>query len=203
MEHIISHKRDLNNPQMGNIFNQNTTMEKTIPIENILAENINLLMLNREEINTIDKLAKKSGIGKGTIERIKKAQVSTTVRTVEALADAVGLLPTELITKLDPFGRKIAGQLHDCKEIDQVIKIMEGLDEAGKLKCLIAAMDAAKTHLAWLNSLPKPAEENHLDIIRREAAINMEQLNEHLEKVNDARKNALLENIPAVKGKIR
>ena len=76
---------------MGNIFNQNTLMENQSKIVRIVAENVTRLMSQSLTLNTIAAVAAKSGMGTGTVDRIKKGQVSTTIDRIELLADAFGV----------------------------------------------------------------------------------------------------------------
>lgn len=77
---------------------QSVGMMKNMPLEQILATNIAALMARTVGLDTIEKLALRSGVGRGTVDRIKKHEVSTKLETVEKLADAFGLPPLTLLT---------------------------------------------------------------------------------------------------------
>lgn len=68
-----------------------------MPLEQILAKNVTALMQRTPDLETIDKLSARSGVGRGTVDRIKKGEVSTKVETVEKLAIAFGVAPVQLL----------------------------------------------------------------------------------------------------------
>lgn len=71
-------------------------MEKPT-IESVLAANLNALMASDESLNTVEKLAKRSGVGTGTIDRLRRAEVSARLHTVAAIAKAFQLAPWQLL----------------------------------------------------------------------------------------------------------
>jgi transcriptional regulator with XRE-family HTH domain len=95
----ISHVWDLYNPQMGLYLRQSAIMRKTMSLEQILAKNLTALMARMPDVETIDKLSSRSGVGRGTVDRIKKGEVSTKIETVEKLAAALGVEPVQLLTE--------------------------------------------------------------------------------------------------------
>lgn len=105
----ITHIWDLINPQMGRDFVHSPGMKKKMPLEQILAENLSALMASNVGLNTIDKLAKRSGVGRGTIDRVKKGEVSTKLETVEKLAEAFGVPVVALLTQYEEPGLLQAG----------------------------------------------------------------------------------------------
>ena len=71
--------------------------------EDVLAKNLNALMLARADLASNERLAAKSGIGSSTIDRVRKATVATSIDTVADIARAFGLPTwTLLIDELDP-----------------------------------------------------------------------------------------------------
>lgn len=72
-------------------------MPKIKQLEKILSQNLTKLMAGHVQLNTIDAVAKRSGVGRGTVDRVKKAEVSTSLENVEKLADAFGVEPTTLL----------------------------------------------------------------------------------------------------------
>jgi len=55
-------------------------------------------MENSQNLRTVDQVAKRSGVGRGTVDRVKKAEVSTTIDKIEALAEAFGVSPAALLS---------------------------------------------------------------------------------------------------------
>lgn len=94
---IVTHIWDNINPQMGNALRQSNVM-KTGRLITLLAANLTRLMEGSQGLRTIDQVAKRSGIGRGTVDRVKKGEVSTTIDKVEALADAFGVSPAALLS---------------------------------------------------------------------------------------------------------
>lgn len=101
----ITHLWDIRNPHMGCILRQSSAMKKTMKLEEILAQNLTRLMATTTGVDTIDKVSAKSGVGRGTVDRVKKAEVSTKIETVEALASAFGVTPIDLLTSQDAIAK--------------------------------------------------------------------------------------------------
>lgn len=93
----LTHKWDIYNPHVGNTLRQSNVM-KTGRLITLLAANLTRLMEGSQGLRTIDQVAKRSGIGRGTVDRVKKGEVSTTLDKVEALADAFGVSPAALLS---------------------------------------------------------------------------------------------------------
>lgn len=55
-------------------------------------------MATHVELSTIDKVAKRSGVGRGTVDRIRKAEVSTSLDNVGKLAEAFDVESTSLLS---------------------------------------------------------------------------------------------------------
>lgn len=66
-------------------------------LDRILAKNVNELMKSSRDLNSNPKLASRARLGLGTIQRIRNAETSARVITIEALADAFGVNPTRLL----------------------------------------------------------------------------------------------------------
>lgn len=71
----------------------------TMKLEAILARNLTDLMSKTSGLDTIDKVAIRSGVGRGTVDRVRKAEVSTKIETVEMLAAAFGVSPLRLLSE--------------------------------------------------------------------------------------------------------
>ncbi|HEX8612183.1 MAG TPA: helix-turn-helix transcriptional regulator [Telluria sp.] len=63
----------------------------------ILAKNLSTLMAITG-LDTDDKVARRSGVGRGTVDRLRKAEVSARLETVEALAKGFGISGIYLLT---------------------------------------------------------------------------------------------------------
>jgi hypothetical protein len=63
----------------------------------ILAANLRALMAAHPELDTLPKLTARSGVTNGTLDRIRRAVVSTRVDELEKLGRAFGLEPWELL----------------------------------------------------------------------------------------------------------
>ena len=131
---------------MGNIFNQNTVMENQTKIVRIVAENVTRLMSQSLTLNTIAAVAAKAGIGTGTVDRIKKGQMSTTIDKIEQLANAFGVSAGAIMSK--------GGVSEDAdlyyKETKEIIYIMQNTDNRGREKILSKAEDELLLHKAFL-----------------------------------------------------
>jgi transcriptional regulator with XRE-family HTH domain len=69
-----------------------------------LAANLNKLMAANLSLNSNPKLAKRSGLGLGTIARTRNADVSVNLDTLDSLATCFDLQPWQLLVpKLDPL----------------------------------------------------------------------------------------------------
>ncbi|PUA19608.1 S24 family peptidase [Glaciimonas sp. PCH181] len=93
----ITHLWDINNPHTGFYLRQSNAM-KNRKLINVLATNLTRLMEGSQGLRTIDQLSKKSGVGRGTVDRVKKGEVSTTLDKVEAIADAFGVSAASLLS---------------------------------------------------------------------------------------------------------
>lgn len=67
-------------------------------LEAILAQNLTTLMAEKPGLDTVEKVAVRAGVGRGTVDRLKKAEVSAKLETVELLAAAFGVPPVQLLT---------------------------------------------------------------------------------------------------------
>ncbi|MFZ6724687.1 helix-turn-helix domain-containing protein [Undibacterium sp. MH2W] len=112
-------------------------MENKQLIGEILAENLSQLMATSSTLNTYAKVAKRSGIGKGTVERISKYQVSTSISNLEALAEAFNVSVASLITK-----GAITEKPTYHPEIEAVVSLMLKTDDHGKVRVRYAVEDA-------------------------------------------------------------
>ena len=63
----------------------------------ILAANLRALMATHPELDTLPKLTARSGVTNGTLDRIRRAVVSTRVDELDKLGRAFGLEPWELL----------------------------------------------------------------------------------------------------------
>lgn len=71
----------------------------------ILAANLKLLMAQHPELDTLPKLTAASGVSNGTLDRIRRARVSTRVDELGKLGQAFGLEPWRLLRPMLPAAR--------------------------------------------------------------------------------------------------
>lgn len=97
-------------------------MENFQSIRQVIAENVIRLMDGDEPTETLDKLAAKANLGRGTIDRLKKGAVSTTVGTVEAIAKVYKIQPWQLLCRdlgksiiLEPEEENLLALRRTCK----------------------------------------------------------------------------------------
>ena len=82
----------------------------------ILAANLRALMAARPDLDTLPKITARSGVTNGTLDRIRRAVVSTRVDELEKLGKAFGVEPWELLrphgpTALSPLALLLAEHL--------------------------------------------------------------------------------------------
>jgi transcriptional regulator with XRE-family HTH domain len=82
----------------------------------ILAANLRALMAARPDLDTLPKITARSGVTNGTLDRIRRAVVSTRVDELEKLGKAFGLEPWELLrpqghAALSPLALQLAAHL--------------------------------------------------------------------------------------------
>jgi transcriptional regulator with XRE-family HTH domain len=94
---IKSHIRDFGKRNM--IPNMGRTLWHALgmPPRQVLAENLKLLMAQHADLGTLAKLTIRSGISNGTLDRIRRAEVATTVDVLERLGAVFGIEPWELL----------------------------------------------------------------------------------------------------------
>lgn len=113
----------------------------------ILAKNLSTLMAITD-LNTDEKVAHRSGVGRGTVDRLRKAEVSAKLETVEALAKGFGISAIYLLT--DPFKME-AGVEHmtvrqrewlallDCLGSEDVTEFGDAIRKRQKRNALLLA----------------------------------------------------------------
>jgi transcriptional regulator with XRE-family HTH domain len=82
----------------------------------ILASNLRALMATRPDLDTLPKITAACGVSNGTLDRIRRAVVSTRVDELERLGRAFGVEPWELLrpqaqATLSPLAMQLAAQL--------------------------------------------------------------------------------------------
>ena len=68
----------------------------------ILANNLRALMASRPDLDTLPKITACCGVSNGTLDRIRRAVVSTRVDELERLGKAFGIEPWELLRPQGP-----------------------------------------------------------------------------------------------------
>jgi transcriptional regulator with XRE-family HTH domain len=117
----------------------------------ILAANLRAFMAARPELNTLPKITARSGVTNGTLDRIRRAAVSTRIDELGRLAAAFGVEPWELLrpgcaTEPSPLGLLLAAHL------DRAAR-----DEATHTAAYAAARAAIDALTTSADSPPAPA----------------------------------------------
>ncbi|MGU7780436.1 helix-turn-helix domain-containing protein [Burkholderia sp. PU8-34] len=68
------------------------------PLRKILARNVRRHMETHEQVRTQVKLAKAAGLAQSSIARVLKGEIDTQLYVIEALADAIGVTASALLT---------------------------------------------------------------------------------------------------------
>lgn len=97
-----------------------------VPMEwetNVVSRKLNKLMERSPSLNTLEKVAKASGLGYGTVRRAKNGEGNSTLKTLQALADAFRVRLDEITrdddvlppsTEPTPVQRIDSDYLYDC-----------------------------------------------------------------------------------------
>ena len=142
VKRTVIHILTKHNPHMDYFLRKNTQMNKKTTLSKILSTNLHVLM-QKEGLDTLAKLAQKAGIGSGTIHRVKNGEGSTTIATVESIAEAFNIAATELLSvDMVVKGSSLSPATQDF------IGLMESTDVRGQSKILNAAQDAYELHQA-------------------------------------------------------
>ena len=89
-------------PPKGFISHDNGTMQKP-KIEQVFAANLNRLMESDHNLNTVKKLANSAKVATGTIDRLRRGEVSARLDSLNAIAGAFDLSAWQLLVPgLDP-----------------------------------------------------------------------------------------------------
>lgn len=124
----------------------------------ILAANLRAMMAAHPELNTLPKITAASGVSNGTLDRIRRAVVSTRVDELERIGRAFGLEAWELLlpqgpAALSPLALRLAAHL------DRRAK-----DEAAHTAAYVAAM-AVIDALADKAAAPEPGRAKHKPMV--------------------------------------
>lgn len=105
-------------------------------------------MSNHPTLKTIDKVASRSGIGNGTVDRILKHEVSTSIVKVQALAEIFHVSVGSLLST-----DGVLQQSAIYEETVSAIEIMQSLDERGRQRVMLAMSDAVDLHKAHMRKI--------------------------------------------------
>lgn len=78
--------------------------QKNMRPRDILSANLRALMAVRPDLNTLPKITARSGVSNGTLDRIRRAAVSTRVDELEKLGSAFGVDAWQLLRPLGHAG---------------------------------------------------------------------------------------------------
>jgi len=132
-------------------------MKNKTDLNSVLADNLARLMQSHEHLRTLSKVSEFTGLSTATIDRIKKATVSTSLENLTALANAFNVSVTSLITK----DMEVVDAFCTTDDIFIVVNAMKGIDGNGQTKMRMAALEACelhKLHLARLRQSGSPPQ---------------------------------------------
>lgn len=120
-----------------------------------IATNLTAWMDASTDHDTIDKVAAKSGVGFGTVRRIKKGEGNPTVTNIDDIAKVFGkgaadllkvesYAPTQTVSHL-AIQESATGYTHPDPLIARMVALMESTDDAGRGIILGAAHTALST----------------------------------------------------------
>jgi len=121
----------------------------------ILSANLRALMASRPELDTLPKITARSGVTNGTLDRIRRAVVSTRVDELARLGKAFGVEPWELVrphghSELSPLALLLATHL-DRSAPDEATHTAAFAAATAAIDALAARSD--------LQPAPEPARE--------------------------------------------
>jgi transcriptional regulator with XRE-family HTH domain len=122
----------------------------------ILAANLRALMATHPDLDTLPKITARSGVTNGTLDRIRRAVVSTRVDELEKLGRAFGIEPWELLrphghTAPSPLGLMLATHLDRAAADEKA--------HTAAFAAAIAVIDALTSRSNQGTAEPEPAAE--------------------------------------------
>lgn len=122
----------------------------------ILAANLRAMMLSCPELGTLPKITARSGVSNGTLDRIRRAAVSTRIDELENLAGAFGVEAWEMLRPHgpgdpSPLGLMLASHLDRCA--------LDGDMHRAAFAAAMATIDALVDATPGSLPAPEPAPE--------------------------------------------
>ena len=119
----------------------------------ILSNNLRALMASRPDLDTLPKITARSGVTNGTLDRIRRAVVSTRVDELARLGKAFGIEPWELLrpqgpAQPSPLAMSLAAHL-DRSAVDEA-------SHTAAFAAATAVIDALAAEPA-ISPMPEPA----------------------------------------------
>jgi transcriptional regulator with XRE-family HTH domain len=111
-------------------------MGKMPSIREIAAHNLGELMAKDDSARTLEKLALKSGVGKSTIDRMKKGQVGVSLDTLEAVAQVFKIEAWQLIHP----------HMGNDSFENELLTMLKGVDADGRRSLVRIALGLSKTN---------------------------------------------------------
>jgi transcriptional regulator with XRE-family HTH domain len=129
----------------------------------ILAMNLRALMAARPDLDTLPKITARSGVSNGTLDRIRRAVVSTRVDELEKLGRAFGVESWELLrphghAKLSPLALLLAAHL-DRTAQDGPVHMAAFAAATAVIDALAARPDSPAAPVPAREAKPAPALE--------------------------------------------
>lgn len=116
----------------------------------VIAANLTAWMAATPALDTLKKIAAKSGVGFGTVQRAKNGDGNITVEKLTAIAAAFGRQPAELL--VDP-GPAMAGEVLELRpktqreeRIEQINALLTQTNDFGVVAVLEKAKDVARDY---------------------------------------------------------
>ncbi|MBC7490074.1 MAG: helix-turn-helix transcriptional regulator [Glaciimonas sp.] len=99
-------------------------VNKSTDLKAVLAANLTALMQRHTTLNTVAEVATRSGVGRGTVDRVKKAEVATSIDVIEKLAEAFNVTPMYLLSHQSEISAPAQAPPPNALEPDELIRMV-------------------------------------------------------------------------------
>lgn len=167
----------LTEPQTVCKFDDNPDMDSKI--KSVLANNLALLMASSHKYATNNKLAAATGLGLGTINRIRNQESAASIETIDTIAGKFGISASQLIDenlfnpKSDTDGASVFSLVSEPLP-EWLLPLIEAAKDANLRGSL--PPNAVKNLIGLLHSLPGPPTGNAITDDTPSAANSLRQL---------------------------
>lgn len=94
--------------------------DPVMDIRHTIAENLTAWMERAPGLDTLKKVAARSGVSFGTVQRVKKAEVNLTVDNLKAIAAAFGRDPADLLRTTTDSNNASQYEQHSARAADHI-----------------------------------------------------------------------------------